>query len=74
MGEDEETTVDRLRAAQCLRNAHGHIAQAYARMDGEHAATPGHYHRVIRETLDAVDWMRRALESMDRLTGNETPS
>ena len=62
----EHATQERLTAAQCLRNAHGHIARAYAQIDGN-GMTPGHKARMIHETLDAVDWIRRALEHMDKV-------
>lgn len=71
MPESEQELHERLRAEQCLRNAHGHIAHAYAAM-GEPHLTPGHRRRVVSETLDAVDWIRRALESIDRLTPDPT--
>ena len=52
---------ERLAAAQCLKNAHGHIATAYAQIDGE-PDSPGRRNRMLCETLDAVDWIRRAIE------------
>ena len=52
---------ERLTAAQCLKNAHGHIATAYAQIDGA-LDTPRRHSRMVRETLDAIDWIRRALE------------
>lgn len=58
---------ERLTAAQCLRNAHGHTATAYAQIDNEAIFTPGRLRRAVRETLDAVDWIRRALEHMEKM-------
>lgn len=65
-GPSESATQERLTAVQCLRNAHGHIAQAYAQIDGS-GMGPGHRARMIKETLDAVDWIRRALEHMQKV-------
>jgi hypothetical protein len=59
---DEEQDWRRLRAEQCLKNAHGHIATAYAQFFP--GMSPAHLNRAVRETLDAVDWIRRACESM----------
>lgn len=61
---DVGSTHERLTAALCLRNAHGHIATAYSQIGGE-LDTPGRRARALRETLDAVDWIRRALEHME---------
>lgn len=55
--------VERLAAVQCLKNAHGHIATAYSQIDGA-LDTPGRRSRMVRETLDAVDWIRRGLEHL----------
>jgi hypothetical protein len=66
LGQSEHDTQERLTAVQCLRNAHGHIAKAYAQIDGT-GMTAGHRSRMVRETLDAVDWIRRALEHMDKV-------
>lgn len=63
--EDEAQLHDRLSAVQCLKNAHGHIATAYAQIDGPLGNQPGRRARVVTETLDAVDWIRRALEHME---------
>lgn len=65
--ENESATHKRLDAVGCLKNAHGHIAQAYAYLDGQIGAQPSRQRRAIRETLDAVDWLRRALERLDEL-------
>jgi hypothetical protein len=59
--DDERVLVERLAAAQCLRNAHNHIATAYSQIDGT-LHSPAHRDRMIHETLHAVDWIRRALE------------
>lgn len=64
---DDRAIQERLMTAQCLKNAHGHIATAYAQLDDPYG--PGHARRVARETLDAVDWLRRALEHFDALLG-----
>jgi len=69
--EDEATLHERLRAEQCLKNAHQQIAVAFAHIGGEHMPTPGHWRRTISELTGAVDWLRRALESLDRLSRGE---
>lgn len=56
---------ERLTAALCLKNAHGHIATAYAQIEGV-LDSPARRNRMARETLDAVDWIRRALEHMEK--------
>ncbi len=57
--------MERLTAAQCLKNAHGHIATAYAQIGGK-LDSPARRERMRHETLDAVDWIRRALEHMEK--------
>jgi hypothetical protein len=71
--QSEATTLARLTAAQCLKNAHIHIATAYTQIDGK-LDTPARRDRMVTETLDAVDWIRRALEHMSgaRAVSDET--
>jgi hypothetical protein len=66
--ESDHAVQERLTAVQCLRNAHKHIAVAYSQIDGN-LMTPGNQARMVRETLDAVDWIRRALEHMQKVDG-----
>lgn len=61
----ENALYENLTAAQCLQNAHGHIATAYAQV-GSGYVDHAHRHRALREALDAVDWIRRALEHMEK--------
>lgn len=58
--------AERLTAALCLKNAHGHIATAYAQIGNPVLDSPARRDRMVRETLDAVDWIRRALEHMEK--------
>lgn len=60
-----QTSEERREAARCLRNAHRNIALAYAQINGI-LVGPGRDDRMLRETLDAVDWIRRALEHMEK--------
>jgi hypothetical protein len=62
--ESERALHERLEAARHLANAQGHIAQAYAQLSGV-ATSPQRRYRAVRETIDAVDWIRRALEHME---------
>jgi hypothetical protein len=58
--------MERFTAAQCLKNAHGHLAVAYSQI-GTVLDSPARRERMVKETLDAVDWIRRALEHMGKL-------
>jgi hypothetical protein len=67
---NEAEIMDRLTTAQCLKNAHGHIAVAYAKVT-DTGGSPERDRRVISETLDAVDWIRRALNHLDAALAQE---
>ena len=70
MPETETELHERLTTVQCLRNAHGNIAKAYAQIEGTFPPGPEHRRRALRETLDAVDWIRRALEHAEEMGGS----
>lgn len=68
--DDEREVHERLRAADCLRNAHNHTAIAYAQLDG--ADTPATRRRVLRIWLaEEAEKYTPAKALQDRLTEAE---